>query len=133
MKPRAPRTCSHCQTQNRSEERINSYPDSKCLDLHPEKIPAHLREKIAARMKAEDEGGIVTEAIINEPSTEGQEELIQRPIGRINPKGVGQITSSIELREEKYKVVQVMRQIVLFEYKAYKSQEAKSAPEGDKT
>ena len=88
MKPKVPGTCSNCQTKNRSENRIHSHPDSECWDLHAEKTPAHLRENIAARKKAEEEGGIVTAAIINEPSTEGQEELIHRAIGRINPKRV---------------------------------------------
>ena len=55
-KPRVPGTCSQCKTKNISEGKIKSHPDSECWDLHPEKIPAHLKEKLAAAKKAEEEG-----------------------------------------------------------------------------
>ena len=71
---------------------INNHPERECWDFHPDKIPAHIREKRVAG------GGEIVEAtIIEEPMQPGQQELIQRAI---NPLGVGQILTQIDVRED---------------------------------
>ena len=45
-------------------------------------------------------------AIIEYPMKAGQEELIQREIGVINPIGVGQINAQIDAREDREYIVQ---------------------------
>ena len=77
-------------------------------------MPAHIREKIEARKKATREEQIVEAQIVNRQAQPGQEELIQRTIGIINPLGVGQILAQIDVR---HKIAEVSkRQTVHFNY-----------------
>ena len=77
-------------------------------------MPAHIREKIEARKQAAREECIEQTAIFNEPANAGQEELIQRAIGVINPLGVGQILAQIYVRNEIAEVSK--RQTIHFNY-----------------
>ena len=90
---------------------MKSHPNFVCWDLHPEKIPAHLKEKILARKAAKATarqnggGNIIQAAIYNTPADQNQELLIQRAMGQDNQIPMGQIQvinviAKIEVREE---------------------------------
>ena len=42
---------------------MNSHPDLECWDLHPDKMPAHIRERTEGKKKAAG-GDLITEAAI---------------------------------------------------------------------
>ena len=68
-------------------------------------MPAAVREKREAARRAAG-GDQVEAAILDYPMEEGQEELIQRAIGVINPIGVAQILTQIDVREDREDIVQ---------------------------
>ena len=77
------------------------------LDLDPSKVPPAVREKREAARRAREEGQQEVEAaILDYPMEEGQEELIQRAIGVINPIGVRQIIAQIDVRPDRDEIIQ---------------------------
>ena len=78
---KVPNTCNNCKAKNRPDPMYNSHPDSKCWEIHPEKIPPHIKENKEASKKQKKMA-----AIINEQAESSPEELIQRAKGRINPE-----------------------------------------------
>ena len=91
---------------------IYNHPDSECWDIHPGKMPAtkrEKREKREAKRKAKEQGQQSQQdvyAILDYPMEAGQEELIQRAIGIINPRGVGNLIAQIDVRSDREEIVQ---------------------------
>ena len=100
-------SCSNCRKNKKPEHVINNHPDSECWDLDPSKMHQAVIEKREATKKAREEGQHEVEAVILDyPMKEGQEELIQRAIGVINPLGGGQLIAQIDVRPEREEIMQ---------------------------